>query len=110
MLLAINANNTNTVFAIYDGPALRGAWRCATDPKRTADEYVVWLTQLMSFETLHRENIDAAILSSVVPATNFNLKTLCRNDARQDRRIDVLRSEEHTSELQSPDHLVCRLL
>jgi type III pantothenate kinase len=78
MLLAINANNTNTVFAIYDGPTLRGAWRCATDPKRTADEYVVWLTQLMSFETLHRADIDAAILSSVVPATNFNLKTLCR--------------------------------
>src|SRR5258708_21110354 len=25
-------------------------------------------------------------------------------------REDVLRSEEHTSELQSPDHLVCRLL
>src|SRR5258708_18688986 len=25
-------------------------------------------------------------------------------------RFDVLRSEEHTSELQSPDHLVCRLL
>src|SRR5947208_7420876 len=24
--------------------------------------------------------------------------------------IDVSRSEEHTSELQSPDHLVCRLL
>jgi type III pantothenate kinase len=32
----------------------------------------------MSFETLHREEIDAAILSSVVPATIFNLKTLCR--------------------------------
>src|SRR5258708_21385815 len=27
------------------------------------------------------------------------------------QRVDVLaRSEEHTSELQSPDHLVCRLL
>src|SRR5258708_11257581 len=25
-------------------------------------------------------------------------------------RVDVRRSEEHTSELQSPDHLVCRLL
>src|SRR5947208_9208881 len=25
-------------------------------------------------------------------------------------RTDVMRSEEHTSELQSPDHLVCRLL
>src|SRR6267154_6207113 len=29
---------------------------------------------------------------------------------RSDRRIDALRSEEHTSELQSPVHLVCRLL
>src|SRR5258708_13146293 len=24
--------------------------------------------------------------------------------------LDLMRSEEHTSELQSPDHLVCRLL
>src|SRR5258708_28143267 len=28
----------------------------------------------------------------------------------QKYRQDLLRSEEHTSELQSPDHLVCRLL
>src|SRR5258708_31224813 len=27
-----------------------------------------------------------------------------------DRQEAVVRSEEHTSELQSPDHLVCRLL
>src|SRR5215216_1563692 len=26
------------------------------------------------------------------------------------RHLDAIRSEEHTSELQSPDHLVCRLL
>src|SRR5438552_7692814 len=35
------------------------------------------------------------------------------NDARIDANIPKtteLRSEEHTSELQSPDHLVCRLL
>src|SRR5207244_13227608 len=30
--------------------------------------------------------------------------------ARQDGREVFARSEEHTSELQSPDHLVCRLL
>src|SRR5947208_13491616 len=29
---------------------------------------------------------------------------------RRGRRADGGRSEEHTSELQSPDHLVCRLL
>src|SRR5258708_18121873 len=32
-----------------------------------------------------------------------------RNPHRQKRRLER-RSEEHTSELQSPDHLVCRLL
>src|SRR5947208_10641829 len=30
--------------------------------------------------------------------------------ARRDLRQQTIRSEEHTSELQSPDHLVCRLL
>src|SRR5258708_17843774 len=30
--------------------------------------------------------------------------------AASPRALGVLRSEEHTSELQSPDHLVCRLL
>src|SRR5258708_11549675 len=30
--------------------------------------------------------------------------------SRADRETDGPRSEEHTSELQSPDHLVCRLL
>jgi len=78
MLLAINANNTNTVFAVFDGDRLRGQWRASTDPRRTADEYVVWLTQLMSFEGLGRGDIDGAILSSVVPAAVFNLKLLCR--------------------------------
>src|SRR5438552_5312565 len=32
------------------------------------------------------------------------------HDAHWMRNVVVSRSEEHTSELQSPDHLVCRLL
>jgi type III pantothenate kinase len=78
MLLAINANNTNTVFAVFDGDRLLGQWRASTDARRTADEYAVWLTQLMTFDGLQRSDIDGSILSSVVPATIFNLKMLCR--------------------------------
>jgi len=78
MLLAINANNTNTVFAIWDGDTMRGAWRAATDAKRTADEYVVWLDHLLALEKLSRKSISAAIIASVVPEANFNLVTLCR--------------------------------
>ena len=78
MLLGINANNTNTVFAAWEGDALKGAWRAATDAKRTADEYVVWLDHLLALEGLTRSAVTGTIIASVVPEANFNLLTLCR--------------------------------
>lgn len=78
MLLAIDCGNTNVVFAVFDGKTLKGAWRCHNNPKRTADEYAVWLTQLMSLAGIEPPQIDAAIIASVVPAARFNLITLCR--------------------------------
>ena len=84
MLLAINANNTNTVFAIWDSADLRGSWRTATEGKRTADEYVVWLDHLLSLEGLARTNVDGAVIASVVPDVNFNLLTLCRRYCNTD--------------------------
>ncbi|HBC53690.1 MAG TPA: pantothenate kinase, partial [Alphaproteobacteria bacterium] len=47
MLLAIDVGNTNTVFAVLSGEDVCGEWRSATTDLRTADEYAVWLTQLM---------------------------------------------------------------
>ena len=78
MLLAINANNTNTCFAIWDGAELKGNWRIATDGKRTADEYVVWFDHLLGLEALSRSTIDGVAVASVVPETNFNLLTFSR--------------------------------
>ena len=79
MLLAIDSGNTNTVFAIYgaDG-GVRGEWRNSTDTNRTADELWVWLGQLMQLNAIPRGDITAAIIASVVPATLFSLKILCR--------------------------------
>lgn len=77
MLLAIDAGNTNVVFAVFDGDAKRGQWRIATDSRRTSDEYAVWLLALMAMKGLKAVNIHAAILSSVVPAATFNLVRLC---------------------------------
>src|SRR5258708_30032146 len=39
-----------------------------------------------------------------------SLRTQAYPGSEHDTRIAESRSEEHTSELQSPDHLVCRLL
>ncbi len=78
MLLAIDSGNTNVVFAVYDEmDRQRGCWRASTDPHRTADEYAVWLTQLMTLQDLVPDDIDSAIIANVVPATRFGLKTLC---------------------------------
>ncbi|MDA0787558.1 MAG: type III pantothenate kinase [Proteobacteria bacterium] len=76
MLLAIDCGNTNTVFAVFEGDTQRGQWRIATDPRRTADEYAVWLTQLMSLRGLQVKDIKNAIVTTVVPGTRRNLDRL----------------------------------
>lgn len=77
MLLAIDAGNTNIVFAVFDGNRMLGAWRSATNVQRTADEYAVFLITLMQEAKLDPKRIDAAIMGSVVPEANFNLTKLC---------------------------------
>jgi type III pantothenate kinase len=78
MLLAIEQGNTNTMFAIHDGQSWIAQWRSATESTRTADEYVVWLSQLLSMQGLGFRAIDACIISSVVPQSIFNLRNLSR--------------------------------
>ena len=76
MLLAIDCGNTNTVFSIWDGSRFVATWRIATDHKRTADEYFVWLSSLMAM-TKVEATISEAIISSTVPRVVFNLRVLC---------------------------------
>jgi type III pantothenate kinase len=78
MLLAIDSGNTNAVFAVYEGDVLRASWRVSTNARRTADEYAVWLTQLLALAGLKPGDIDAAIIANVVPEASFNLLQLCR--------------------------------
>ncbi len=76
MLLAIDAGNTNCVFALLDDGELRARWRIATDPRRTADEYAVCLNQLLELEGLGRGDITAVIIGTVVPRALHNLEVL----------------------------------
>src|SRR5258708_10125841 len=50
--------------------------------------------------------------TSTLAVSGLAVKTMKKKDGATNlvARQDHLRSEEHTSELQSPDHLVCRLL
>ncbi len=78
MLLAIDAGNTNIVFALVKDRAIIARWRIATDPRRTADEYAVWLSQLLQLEGHDRGDITGVIIATVVPRALHNLQTLAR--------------------------------
>jgi type III pantothenate kinase len=78
MLLAVEQGNTNTLFAVHDGKTWIAQWRAATESSRTADEYAVWLSQLLAMAGLQLGVFDGCIISSVVPQSIFNLRNLAR--------------------------------
>jgi type III pantothenate kinase len=76
MLLAIDAGNTNLVFALVEEGVIRARWRIATDARRTADEYAVWLHQLLALEGFTKAAVTAVIIGTVVPRALHNLEVL----------------------------------
>lgn len=78
MLLAIDCGNTNTIFALHNGHQWVARWRIATSAVRTADEYIVWLSSLMSLSKMQLHEISGCIISTVVPQSLFHLRNLCK--------------------------------
>ncbi|MCY4098311.1 MAG: type III pantothenate kinase, partial [Rhodospirillales bacterium] len=72
-LLAVDVGNTNTVFAMFDGDRLLVSWRLATSVDRTADEYAATLSQLMELDGRSPDTVGAVVISTVVPASLFEL-------------------------------------
>lgn len=78
MLLAADVGNTNVVFALFEGRQIKARWRIATDPRRTGDEYAVWLLRLLELQGYAKEDIDQIIVGSVVPRSIHNLTVLAQ--------------------------------
>lgn len=77
MLLAVDVGNTNVKFALVNADGSpRTRWRIATDARRTADEYAVWLLRLIELEGLKRDDVTAVAVSTVVPRALYNLQSL----------------------------------
>jgi type III pantothenate kinase len=76
MILAIDVGNTNLVFALVEGGKIMARWRIASDPRRTADEYSVWLHQLLELEGFSRDQVEGVIIGTVVPRALHNLQVL----------------------------------
>ena len=99
MLLAIDCGNTNIVFAIYNGQVQQACWRISSDSRRSTDEYVVWLTQLMKLKNIDLADIDGVMIASVVPDIQpklvalahhgFDVSPLCVGDSNVDLGIAI---------------------
>jgi len=87
MLLAIDAGNTNVVFALLKDGEIRTRWRIATDPRRTADEYAVWLRQLLDLEGYGLDDVRAVIIGTVVPRALHNLEVLASKYFRHEALV-----------------------
>ena len=78
MLLAIDVGNTNSVIALYDGDTPATVWRTSTSMTRTADEYAVWLSNLMAMADFKLSDVTDCVISNVVPQSLFHFRNLAR--------------------------------
>lgn len=78
MLLVIDVGNTNIVLGIFDDKTLLDHWRISTDRLRTTDEYGVLVRNLFYLNHVNSEEIDAIIISSVVPSVMPTLERMCQ--------------------------------
>src|SRR5207244_11623571 len=66
---------------------------------------------LFPYTTLFRSSADGSVTAGNASGINDGASALLLvSEGALDGGRPPMRSEEHTSELQSPDHLVCRLL
>src|SRR5258708_22163447 len=68
--------------------------------------------ELVFVKALTTRPAETNLLISTTRGHEASLLLISRGEqnSQSQAKVDFLRSEEHTSELQSPDHLVCRLL
>ena len=77
MLLTIDIGNTNITLGLYEGEALRSAWRLATAHERMPDEYGLQLLGLLEHAGCTPQDLTGAALASVVPPLTSTFLQAC---------------------------------
>ncbi|HDJ24342.1 MAG TPA: type III pantothenate kinase [Candidatus Aminicenantes bacterium] len=67
MILAIDIGNTSISLGVFQQDKLLKKWRIHSDSEQTADEYALILLDLITWAKIKEEDIEGAIISSVVP-------------------------------------------
>ncbi|MGI6664309.1 MAG: type III pantothenate kinase [Christensenellaceae bacterium] len=78
MLLVIDIGNTNTKCGLFQGKKLLNSWRIATATDKTSDELGIKITSFFRYLGLRKEEVEAVMISSVIPSVNYTFEHMCR--------------------------------
>jgi type III pantothenate kinase len=78
VLLAIDTGNTQTHIGMFRNEELVESFRVATDRLATSDTLGTMLNGLLTMRNLHLAEVEAAIVSSVVPQLNHEFELLSK--------------------------------
>ncbi len=67
MILTLDVGNLNIQIGGFEGETLMFHSRCASDPRKTEDEYLLLIRDLLSLYQVDIASIEGGILTSVVP-------------------------------------------
>ncbi|MCM1042998.1 MAG: type III pantothenate kinase [Corallococcus sp.] len=76
MLIAVDIGNTNIKIGLFEGNEMVNSFKLSTDAKRTSDEYRSFLLQLLSTSNIAPEQINDAIISSVLPQLDYTFNNV----------------------------------
>ncbi len=76
MILVFDVGNTNTVLGVYKDKSLINFWRISTDRNKTSDEYGMLIDRLFKYNGLKLKDIEAVVISSVVPQLMYSLEAM----------------------------------
>jgi type III pantothenate kinase len=77
MILVMNVGNSNIILGVFEGEQVRHHWRIATDRKKTDDEYGMLIKSIFDHAGVEVNQIEGAIISSVVPPIMHVLESMC---------------------------------
>lgn len=78
MILAVDIGNTNISMGLIDDDKIIGNFRLTTKTPRTSDEYGICLTTLLLKSDIKADEIEAVVISSVVPKIMYSFTNCIR--------------------------------
>lgn len=87
MILVIDVSNTNMVFGVFDGEALKASWRLSTQSGRTSDETGLLIRSLFEYSEVSVTDVEAVVVSSVVPDVMYSMLNGIRKFLKLDPMI-----------------------